>query len=183
MLRWAGFVLAGFMVLGATATAAEPEGTAEEYYALAEFWVGDWTAKYDVKDDEAAEVLGGKEATADVSIKWSAEKKCQDVKIVQNGKVLRHALWGYDAKMRRWRGIGFNSDGGSGIAVHGPQVLKAKWGKPFETKGRGVKADGTPVQGLWTTTFVDEDHYKVEICELEKGKKKLLFTIELTRKK
>ena len=181
MVRLVGVVLACVMVVGVTA--AEPDATAEKYYAMAEFWVGDWKAEYDVVDEEAMEVMGGRKATADVSIKWSAEKKCHEVKIVKDGKMLRHALWGYDAKAKRWKGMGFNSDGSSGIAVHGPELLNAKWGNPYQTKARGVKADGTPVQGLWTTTLVDKDHYKVKICDLEDGKEKLLFTIKLTRKK
>ena len=178
-MRWTVVVLA--CVMAGSATAAEPDGTADKYYAMAEYWVGDWKAEYDVADEEAMVVMGGRKASADVSIKWSAEKKCHEVKIVKDGKVLRHALWGYDAKAKRWKGMGFNSDGSFGIAVHEPGFLDAKWGNPYQTKARGVKADGTPVQGLWTTTLVDKDHYKVKICDLEDGKEKLLFTITLTR--
>ena len=73
-MRCTVVVLACVMTVGATA--AEPDGTAEKYYAMAEYWVGDWKADYDVVDEEAMEVMGGRKATADVSIKWSAEKKC-----------------------------------------------------------------------------------------------------------
>ena len=179
MLNCVGMLLAGAMVVG---QAGDDTATAKEYYELAEYWIGKWTVTCKASTKEMEELFRGKEVEADMSIEWSPTKRCQVVKIMVDGNVIRHALWGFDPKSKRWHGMAFNSDGSWSLGSHSPRILKAKWKKPFKTTVKGTNADGTPMTGEWTTTLVDQDNYTIELYEGRGPERKLVLSIHNRRK-
>jgi hypothetical protein len=158
------------------------KATAEDYLKFAEYWIGEWKATYETTDPEIKELLGGEKSEGDVIIKWSAGNRCHDVKVFMDGELKRHALWGFDGATRRWRGLAFNADGAYVSIAHSPQVLDAKYGKPFTSRVTGSKADGTPATGQWSTTLIDEDTYENKLYDIRNGKKELILSIRLERK-
>ena len=145
--------------------------------------MGQWKATYKTSDERMIELFGGEVTESDLSIEWSPTKRCQVVTISRDGEMLRHALWGFDPESKRWRGIGFNSDGSWGMGVHGPEILKGKFGEPFKTEWHGAKADGSPVTGVWSTTLIDQDTYELEIYEYQDNEQKLTLSLRNKRKK
>jgi hypothetical protein len=90
-----------------------------------------------------------------------------------DGKHAQQLLYGFEPKSKKWKGVGFATDGSHlVILVDRPPRLKAKPGDSLTSKSEGVELDGTPTANTAVWHIVDNDTVRIHITKRTMGTEK-----------
>ena len=112
--------------------------------------------------------------TATWSIKETPNKQCHMVFATADGEPAGQSLWGFDPKVKRWKGTWFAADGrhGTTTILDPPKRRRIEPGDVWTSAAKGTTLEGEPTSNSGKWIIVDKDTVRIESTQRTKGSEK-----------